>query len=70
MNSNERMSFQFGTLIAELSPLRGQEAGNAMRAHLSQLSNVAGEECGLCEAEVMQLLNEEQDNVQGQTKIS
>ena len=43
--------------ISEDFPLRGKEAADSMRLHLSRMSNQAGEE-GLTEEAVMDMLNE------------
>jgi len=43
-------------LISEAYPLRGPEAGDAMRQHLATMSNTAAEE-GLTQDNVMRLLN-------------
>lgn len=58
MASSQTIPFQVASLIAETYPLRGQQAGDAMRAHLAKLSNLAGKD-GLTEADVTRMLNEE-----------
>ncbi len=45
-------------LISESYPLRGQEAADSMRHHLSKMSNQAAAE-GLTDDDVMRMLNEE-----------
>ena len=45
-------------MISETYPLRGKEAGDAMRKHLSTMSTLAEEE-GLTEDDVNRILNEE-----------
>jgi prevent-host-death family protein len=45
-------------LISTNFPLRGKEAGDAMRSMLNSLPNTAAEE-GLTEEDVMRMLNEE-----------
>ena len=45
-------------LIAESYPLRGQEAADSMRLHLSKMSNQAAKD-GLTAADVTRLLNDE-----------
>jgi prevent-host-death family protein len=46
-------------LISANFPLRGKEAGDAMRSMLNSLPNTATEE-GLTEEDVMRMLNEEE----------
>lgn len=52
------IAFSVAKLISETSPLRGKEAANSMRLHLSKMSNQADED-GLTESAVMNLLTEQ-----------
>jgi prevent-host-death family protein len=56
--STQTIPFHVAALISENYPLRGQEAGDSMRLHLSKMSNKAAQE-GLGEDHVMRLLNDE-----------
>lgn len=55
--SLQSLPFNVAKLISEDFPLRGKEAADSMRLHLSRMSNQAGEE-GLTEEAVMDMLNE------------
>ena len=56
--TTQTIPFHVAALIGESYPLRGKDAGDSMRAHLSKLSNKAADE-GLTEDTVMRLLNED-----------
>ena len=56
--TTQTIPFHVAELISQSYPLRGKEAGDAMRLHLSKMSNKAAEE-GLTEDSVMRLLNED-----------
>lgn len=56
--SIQTIPFHVATLISENYPLRGKDAGNSMRLHLSKMSNIAAEE-GLTQDDVTRLLNAE-----------
>lgn len=56
--STQTLPFHVAELISQNYPLRGKEAGDAMRLHLSKMSNKAAEE-GLTEDSVMRLVNED-----------
>lgn len=49
--------FHVAKLISESHPLRGKEAGDAMRQHLASMSDQAAQE-GLTEEDVMRLLHD------------
>ena len=55
--ATQTIPLHVAALISESYPLRGKEAGDSMRQHLSTLSGQAAKE-GLSEADVMRLLNE------------
>ena len=59
MAGQNTIPLHIAELISETYPLRGKEAANAMRRHLSQMSNGAAQE-GLTEADVNRMLNESQ----------
>lgn len=50
--------FHVATLIAESYPLRGQDAGNAMRAHFAKMTDNAAKS-GLTEEQVNTMLNDD-----------
>jgi prevent-host-death family protein len=50
--------YPIAKMISETYPLRGQEASDAMRKHLSTMSKLAQEE-GLTEDAINRMLNEE-----------
>lgn len=56
--TTQTIPFHVATLISENYPLRGKEAADSMRLHLSTMSNQAAKE-GLGEDDVMRMLNEE-----------
>ena len=56
--TTQTIPFHVAALIGESYPLRGKDAGDSMRAHLSKLSNKAADE-GLTEDTVMRMLNED-----------
>ncbi len=50
------IGFSAAKLISETCPLRGEEAADSMRLHLSKMSNQAAKD-GLTESAVMNLLS-------------
>ena len=56
--STQTIPFHVATLISENYPLRGKNAGDAMRIHLAKMINKATEE-GLTQDDVTRLLNAE-----------
>lgn len=56
--TTQTIPFHVAELISENYPLRGKDAGDSMRLHLSKMSNKAAEE-GLTEDTVMRMLNED-----------
>lgn len=56
--AKQTIPFHVAALISENHPLRGKEAADSMRLHLSKMSNQA-EKDGLSEEDVMLMLNEE-----------
>jgi prevent-host-death family protein len=55
--SMQTIPFHVAALISETYPLRGKEAAESMRLHLSKMSNEA-QKSGLTEENIMQILNE------------
>jgi prevent-host-death family protein len=53
----QSIPFEVAKLISEGAPLRGQEAGEALRKHFSSANNRAAEE-GLTDEDVVRMLNE------------
>lgn len=56
--TTQTIPFHVAALISENYPLRGKEASDSVRLHLSKMGNKAAEE-GLTEDDVMRMLNEE-----------
>ena len=56
--STQSIPLHVAKLIAQNQALRGKEAADAMRQHLSTMGNTAAEE-GLTPADVMRMLHEE-----------
>ena len=56
--STQTIPFHVATLISENYPLRGKDAADSMRLHLSKMSNQAAKD-GLSEDDVMRMLNED-----------
>lgn len=56
--STQTIPFHVATLISENYPLRGKDAGNSMRLHLTKMSNKAFDE-GMTQDDVTRMLNEE-----------
>jgi prevent-host-death family protein len=56
--ATQTIPFHVATLISENYPLRGKEAVDSMRLHLSKMNNQAAKD-GLSEDDVMRMLNEE-----------
>lgn len=56
--STQTIPFHVAALIGESYPLRGKEAGDSMRLHLSKMSNQAAKD-GLGEDDVIRMLNED-----------
>ncbi len=54
--STQTIPWHVAALISDLHPLRGQDAGEAMRAHLASMSDQA-EKDGLTEADVARMLH-------------
>ena len=54
--STQTIPFHVAALIGESYPLRGKEAGDSMRLHLSKMNNQA-EKDGLSEADVIRMLD-------------
>ena len=54
--SRQTIPLHVAALVSENYPLRGREAADAMRLHLSQMSNQAAKD-GLSEDDVMRMLN-------------
>jgi len=54
----QTIPFHVAALISENYPLRGKDAADSMRLHLSTMSDTAAQE-GLTEDTVMRMLNEE-----------
>ena len=55
--NSQTIPWNVATLISQTHPLRGKEAGQAMRAHLASMGNQAGQE-GLTEADIARMLND------------
>ncbi len=56
--TTQTIPFHVAALISENYPLRGKDAGDSMRLHLSKMGNSAAQE-GLTEDAVMRMLNED-----------
>jgi prevent-host-death family protein len=56
--SKQTIPFHVATLISQTYPLRGQQAADSMRQHLTKLDNKAAEE-GLTETDILRMLNED-----------
>jgi prevent-host-death family protein len=56
--TTQTIPFHVAALISESYPLRGKDAGDSMRLHLSKMGNSAAQE-GLTEDTVMRMLNED-----------
>lgn len=56
--STQTVPLHVATLISNDNPLRGKEAGQSMREHLSKLNNLAGQE-GLSEADVLRMIKDD-----------
>jgi len=56
--STRTIPFHVAALISENYPLRGQDAADSMRLHLSTMSDTAAQE-GLTEDTVLRMLNED-----------
>lgn len=54
--TTQTIPFHVAALISESYPLRGKDAGDSMRLHLSKMGNNAAQE-GLTEDTVMRMLN-------------
>jgi prevent-host-death family protein len=58
IGTTKTIPYHIAVLISQQYPLRGKEAGDSMRRHLSTMSNQAAED-GLTEVDVMRMLNED-----------
>ena len=58
MASTRTIPFHVAVLISENYPLRGEDAGNAMRVHLAKMTDNAMKS-GLTEEQVTNMLNDE-----------
>ena len=56
--TTQTIPFHVAALLAENYPLRGKDAGDSMRLHLSKMGNKAAKE-GLTEDSVLRMLNED-----------
>ena len=56
--TTQTIPFHVAALLAENYPLRGKDAGDSMRLHLSKMGNKAAKE-GLTEDSVLHMLNED-----------
>lgn len=54
--TTQTIPFHVAALVSESYPLRGKDAGDSMRLHLSKMGNKAAQE-GLTEDTVMRMLN-------------